>query len=228
MLVVGCTKTRFTLLYKRKIDLPVRCLTAKFPPKTAGNCLTKKLFNYLFFFWVWFEKILFFSRKSSENGPKNGSNFTKIISRKNYLIICFLVVSRSNFWRNGIDIWPIFLLRNTPTTCPERPKKVNHFRRNRRGKKQQKWFTFFVRCWLLAAPKRVLHYYTSLELTSPFSVWRQNFLQTLPEIVSRKNYLIICFFGFGSKKYFFFPENRPKMVPKMAQTSQKLSHEKII
>ena len=35
MLVVGCTKTRFTLLCKRKIDLPVFCLTAKFPPKLS-------------------------------------------------------------------------------------------------------------------------------------------------------------------------------------------------
>ena len=99
MLVVGCTKTRFTLLYKHKIDLPVFSLTPKCPPKIAGNCLTEKLFNYLFF-GVWFEKNTIFSTKSSENGPNNGSNFAKIISRKNYLIICFLAVSRSN-WLKG-------------------------------------------------------------------------------------------------------------------------------
>ena len=90
-LVVGCTKVRFTLLYKRIFDLPVFCLTPKCPPKIAGNCLTK---NYLFnFLGGLVRRKYYFSTKSSENGPKNGSNFAKSISRKDYLIICFLAVS---------------------------------------------------------------------------------------------------------------------------------------
>ena len=89
-LVVGCTKTRFTLLYKRKIDLPVFCLTPTRPLKIAGNYLTKKLFNYLFILGFG-SKNTIFSTKPSENGPKNGSNFAKIISRNNYLIICLFV-----------------------------------------------------------------------------------------------------------------------------------------
>ena len=81
MVVVGCTKTRFTLVYKRRIDLPVLCLTAKFPPKTAGNCLTKKLFNYLFF-WVWFKKYYFFAENRPKTVPKMAQISQKLSHEK--------------------------------------------------------------------------------------------------------------------------------------------------
>ena len=51
------------------------------------------------------------------------------------------------------------------------------------------------------------------------NVWLQNFLQILPEIVAQKNYLIICFLGLV-RKILFFPQNRLKTVPKMAQISK--------
>ena len=95
-LVVGCTKTRFTLLYKRKIDLPVFCLTPKCPPKLAGNCLTKKLFNYLFF---WFgSKNSFFSTKSSENGLQKWLKFRKnCLTKKKFNYLLFGRFSKQLF-----------------------------------------------------------------------------------------------------------------------------------
>ena len=51
------------------------------PPKTAGNYLPKNGL-FIFFWWGgWCRKILYFSKKSSENGHKNCSNFVVDILR---------------------------------------------------------------------------------------------------------------------------------------------------
>ena len=142
MLVVGCTKARFTLLYKRKIDLPVLCLTAQFPPKIDGNYLAKKLFYYLFF-GVWFEKI-FFSRKSSGNGPKNGSNFAKIVSRKYYLIICFLAVFPKHFLKEIGSTSDQFFCSETPEKRVQKDQKSKYFPAKPTKNKKNKNYLFVL------------------------------------------------------------------------------------
>ena len=80
-------KRQPTLLWKLKIALVLQFEDAKFPPEMAKNCLTQKLFNYLLF-WGLAPEILFFRRKCPKQGSKKPSFWAKIVSPRNYLIIC--------------------------------------------------------------------------------------------------------------------------------------------
>ena len=200
-LVVGCTKNAFYTTIQAPNWPPRFLFDSKMFSKNCRKLSHEE--NYLIICFLGFgSNKYYFSTKSSEKGPKNASNFAKIISRKNYLIMCFLAVSRSNWLKKWNRHLTDFSAPKHPQKVSQKTKKGKYFSAKPTGKKN--YYIFFVRHWWLSGPNRVLHDYTSVILTSPFSVWLQKVLQKLPEIVSRKNYLIICSFWVWFEQIQFF------------------------
>ena len=103
-----------------------------------------------------------------------------------------------------------------PKYVQKNDKKLNNFWPKTPDENCQKLFHFLPEAVFEINQKCILSFYTSVEL--PLSTLQSEVRKTpsfFAKIVSRKNYLIICFFGFGTKNAIFSKKLR-NLVPKKA------------